>query len=146
MFIMQDGWDCLRGSLVCIWLVLFAEEDEIGMEDWLRKGKKWDGSMVKGIEYHPAKLFLSLIKNSCTNLSDFSWVVINCAFVIFWAWPEIMGSVQKCSAFMDLTQKCFEPLKCSVVHAGKSDSMPSTWTLKIHEYTWPLSLYLVPIK
>lgn len=85
LFIMQDGSDCLKGSLFCMWLVLFAEKDEIGMKDWLRKGNKRDSSMVKGIEYHPAKLFLSLIKNSCMNLSDLSRVVINCAFIIFWA-------------------------------------------------------------
>ena len=82
---MQDGLDCLRGSLFCIWLDFFAEEDETGMKDWLRKGNKRVGSMVKGIEYHPAILFLSLIKNSCMNLRGPSQVVINCAFIIFWA-------------------------------------------------------------
>lgn len=54
---MQDGSDCLKGSLFCIWLVLFTEEDEIGMEDLLRKGNKRDVSLVKGTEYYPVKLF-----------------------------------------------------------------------------------------
>lgn len=59
LFIIQYRSHCLRGSLFCIWLVLFAEEDEIGMEDRLRKGNQRDGSVVKRIAYQPAKLFLS---------------------------------------------------------------------------------------
>lgn len=57
-FLHHASWiKLLKGSLFCMWLVLFAEEDEIGMEDLLRKGNKRDISLVKGTEYYPAKLF-----------------------------------------------------------------------------------------
>lgn len=140
---MQDGSDCKRGRL---FKYLFAVEDGIGVEDQSGIGKrKRDGSIFKlhvALQNYPY-----LIKDFCMNLSIPSWIVSNCAFIIFCVWPKIMGSGrQKCLTFTDFTQKCFEPLKCSLMCAGKSDSTPSTWTLKIHECTWPLCLFLVPIK
>lgn len=127
-------------SIYLLWKMILG--GRIGQE----KGKrKRDTSIFK--LHFTVQNYPYLIKNFCVNSSILLWVVSNCAFIIFWIWPEIMGSgLQKCSTFMDLTQKCFEPLKRSVMCAEKSDSMPSAWTLKIHECTWPRCLFLVPIK